>query len=185
MLGSPRMRDRVLPLGDPRLRATALAVDLRDPALADERRRLHATLAEFRARHGFGRAIAATQLALGKRLIAADLGAGAFTLHNPELVWRSDETFTLWDDCMCFPDLLVRVRRASSITVRYVDEHGESQAMDRLDLRTAELLQHEIDHLDGILAVDRAEGRDAVISREAFALHPALFTSQVDLAPAR
>ena len=178
------MRDRVLPLGDPRLREVALPVDLRDAALADERRRLHAALAEFRARHGFGRAIAAPQLALGKRMIAADLGAGAFTLHNPEIVWRSDESLTLWDDCMCFPDLLVRVRRSASITVRFLDEHGARQTMEQLDARTAELLQHEIDHLDGILAVDRAEGRDAVIAREAFALNPALFRGQVDLPPA-
>ena len=177
------MRDRVLPLGDPRLRTVALPVDLRAVALADERRRLHAALAEFRARHGFGRAIAAPQLALGKRMIAADLGAGPFTLHNPEIVWRSAETLTLWDDCMCFPDLLVRVRRSASITVRYLDEHGAAHTMDQLDPRTAELLQHEIDHLDGILAVDRAEGRDAVITREAFASDPALFRGQVDLPP--
>lgn len=177
------MSDRVLPLGDPRLRDVSAPVDLHDPALADERRRLHAALAEFRAAYGFGRAIAAPQLGIGKRFIAVDLGAGAFTLHNPDIVWRSDESFTLWDDCMCFPDLLVRVRRAASITVSYVDEHGTPQTLERLDLRTAELLQHEIDHLDGILALDRAEGRDAIVSRAAFATHAELLRNQVDLPP--
>ena len=177
------MIDRVLPLGDPRLRAASAAVDLRDPALADERRRLHAALTAFRSAHGFGRAIAAPQLGFGKRFIAIDLGADPFTLHNPEIVWRSDDSFTLWDDCMCFPDLLVRVRRTSSISVSYLDEHGARQTMERLDRRTAELLQHEIDHLDGVLALDRAEGRDAVVSREAFAMHGPLLRAQVDLPP--
>ncbi len=177
------MTDRVLPLGDPRLRLVAAAVDLRDPSLADERRRLHAALAAFRAAHGFGRAIAAPQLGFGRRFIAAELGAGPLTLHDPRIVWRSPETLTLWDDCMCFPDLLVRVRRSASITVRYLDEHGDAHLLERLPARTAELLQHEIDHLDGILALDRAEGRDAVVSRAAFASHAELFRGQVDLPP--
>ena len=177
------MFDRVLPLGDPRLRDISAPVDLRDPALADERRRLHAALTAFRAAHGFGRAIAAPQLGCGKRFIAVDLGTGRFTLHNPAIVWRSADSFTLWDDCMCFPDLLVRVRRSASITVSYVDEHGEPHTLERLDLRTAELLQHEIDHLDGILALDRAEGRDAIVSRAAFASHTELLRAQVDLPP--
>lgn len=177
------MIDRVLPLGDPRLRDIAAPVDLRDPDLADERRRLHAALAAFRAAHGFGRAIAAPQLGFRKRFIAVDLGAGGFTLHNPTIVWRSDDTFTLWDDCMCFPDLLVRVRRAASISVAYLDDHGEPRTMEGLDRRTADLLQHEIDHLDGVLALDRAEGRDAIVSRAAFALHAELLRAQVDLPP--
>jgi peptide deformylase len=177
------MTDRVLPLGDPRLRDIAAPVDLRDPALGDERRRLHAALAAFRAAHGFGRAIAAPQLGIGKRFIAVDLGAGAFTLHNPTIVWRSADTFTLWDDCMCFPDLLVRVRRTASISVSYLDDHGDPHTLEELDRRTAELLQHEIDHLDGVLALDRAEGRDAIVSRTAFAMHAELLRAQVDLPP--
>lgn len=177
------MTDRVLPLGDPRLRATAAPVDLRDAALACERERLHAALRAFRAAHGFGRAIAAPQLGIARRFVAVDLGAGSFTLHNPVIAWRSVDTVTLWDDCMCFPDLLVRVRRAASITVTYLDEHGDTHILERLDVRTAELLQHELDHLDGVLAVDRAEGRDAIVSRAAFAMHPALFLGQVDLPP--
>jgi branched-chain amino acid aminotransferase len=173
----------VLPLGDPRLRAVSIAVDLDDPALPDERRRLHAALAAFRAGHGFGRAIAAPQLGLGKRFIAADLGDGPITLHNPEIVWRGRETLALWDDCMCFPDLLVRVRRAASISVSYLDEHGQLHSLDHLEPRLAELLQHEIDHLDGVLALDRAAGLDAVISRAAYAANPDYFRDQVDLPP--
>jgi peptide deformylase len=172
--------DRVLQLGDPRLRLVAAPVDLEDPAFPAERERLHATLAAFRAEHGFGRAIAAPQIAILKRFIAADLGEGPFTLIDPVIVWRSDEVFKLWDGCMCFPTLLVRVQRAASISVEYTDEAGDRVRMGPLDRATSELLQHEIDHLDGVLAVDRAVGPEAVISREAYALHRALFDATLD-----
>lgn len=172
--------DRVLALGDPRLRLVSAPVAVGDPALADEVRRLHAMLAAFRAEHGFGRAIAAPQIGILKRFIAVDLGAGAFTLINPLIVWRSPEVFRMWDDCMCFPDLLVRVERATAITVAYVDAEGAARTMGPLDRATSELLQHEIDHLDGVLAVDRATGPEPIITREAYALHRALFDGQVD-----
>jgi peptide deformylase len=159
------VRDRVLPLGDPRLRLVSAPVDLRDPGFADERARLHAVLAEFRRTHGFGRAIAAPQIGLARRFLAVDLGDGPFTRVDPRIVWRSDETFTLWDDCMCFPDLLVRVARASSISVTFTDEHGQPRAFDRLGRAAAELLQHEVDHLEG---------------REAFARRPEWFRGQVE-----
>lgn len=151
-----------------------------DPEIVEEVRRLHATLAEFRAEYGFGRATAAPQIGVLKRFIAINLGAGAFTLLNPVIVWRSEEVFKMWDDCMCFPTLLVRVARAVAITVEYVDENWVKRSMGPLDRATSELLQHEIDHLDGILAVDRGVGPEAIISREAYALNRALFDAQVD-----
>lgn len=174
------MTDRVLPLGDPRLRMVAAPVREGDPALAEERRRLHATLAAFRAEYGFGRAIAAPQIGILKRFIAVDLGSGPFTLVNPVISWRSDETFKMWDDCMCFPTLLVRVQRAVSIVVEYADDEWNARTLGPLDRDRSELLQHEIDHLDGVLAVDRAASPEAIISREAYAANRALFDAQVD-----
>jgi len=171
--------DRVLPLGDPRLRRVAAPVVPGDPQFADERRRLHAALAAFRAEHGFGRAIAAPQIAIPRRFIALDLGDGPRTLINPVIVWRSDATFKLWDDCMCFPDLLVRVERAAAITVAYTDDDGAARSMGPLDRALSELLQHEIDHLDGVLALDRADGPGAIISREAHAADPGYFAAQL------
>ncbi|MDI6773709.1 MAG: peptide deformylase, partial [bacterium] len=102
----------VLPLGDPRLRLFAARVgDPTAPSFAEDARRLVETLEAFRARHGFGRGIAAPQIGVARRFIALNLGQGPFIIVNPEITWRSDETFTMWDDCMCFPHLLVRVRR--------------------------------------------------------------------------
>jgi peptide deformylase len=171
----------VLLLGDPRLRAVARPVDdFDDPAFIDDRERLHATLAAFRQQHGFGRAIAAPQIGVPYRFIAADLGEGPFTLINPLIVWRSEETFTLWDDCMSFPSLLVRVRRHSSISLRYRDELGNLREWTRLERAASELFQHEIDHLDGILAVDRAIDRESLVLRDLFAAAPERFRALVD-----
>jgi peptide deformylase len=88
------------------MRASGFAVRLspRWKARArDEATALMAALTAFRARHGFGRGIAAPQLGLGRRILALDLGAGPFPLYNPEITWRSDDTFELWDDCFSVP----------------------------------------------------------------------------------
>nr|WP_276602880.1 peptide deformylase [Nannocystis pusilla] len=170
----------ILRLGDPRLRAVARPVDLAAPELPLAVERLHRALAEFRAEHGFGRAIAAPQLGIDLRLVAMNLGDGPRTLLNPEIVWHGDETFTLWDDCLCFPDLLVRVRRWTSISVRYQDEHGRLHLRERLPAAESELLQHELDHLDGILAVDRADGPDAIVTRADHDREPERYAAMVD-----
>ncbi len=150
------------------------------PEFQFNRDRLHATLEAFRSEHGFGRAISAPQIGVGQRFIAVNLGDGPFTIINPEITWCSPQTFTMWDDCMSFPFLLVRVRRHSSISVRFLDDHGNVRVMEQLDRATSELLQHEIDHLNGILAIDHALDADAIVSREAFEESPDRFARQVD-----
>ena len=184
----------VLELGHPLLRRVCDPVGdaLADPALRGRAASLQATLAAFRERHGFGRAIAAPQVGLPLRLVAMDLGGSAYPdggsgpllLVDPEVTWRSAETFTLWDDCMSFPWLLVRVRRHRSLSVRFRDGDGRERRWERVGPALAELLQHELDHLDGVLALDRAEasasGVDAVISRAGFEADPDRFRSQVD-----
>jgi peptide deformylase len=86
----------------------------------------------------------------------------------------------MWDDCMSFPNLLVRLERYKSISLRFQDEKGEFQEWSNLDVATSELLQHEIDHLDGILAVDRAIDKDSVILREYFDQNREQVNRQVD-----
>jgi len=175
------MPDAILPLGDPRLRLKALPVaEVADPVFREENARLQATLDAFRRTHGFGRGVAAPQIGIPKRFIALNLGQGTHSLINPEITWTSPETFTLWDDCMCFPWLLVRVRRHASISIRFLDEQGVGRRWERLGRAESELIQHECDHLDGILATDRAEGPEAIISREAFEQFREHFTGAVD-----
>lgn len=167
----------VLLLGDPRLRLRSTDVARFDIAPFDA---LASTLERFRRTHGFGRAISAPQIGVAQRFIAVNLGRGAFFVVNPVITWRSDETFTMWDDCMSFPDLLVRVARARSISLDYVDEQGKAKQWCELDQAAAELLQHEIDHLDGILAVDRALDAESLVLRAAYERNRELFDSRVD-----
>jgi peptide deformylase len=172
---------KVLLLGDPSLRKKSQPVDsVANVDFRYQRDRLHATLEAFRAEHGFGRAISAPQIGVAQRFIAVNLGDGPFTMINPEITWASGETFTMWDDCMSFPFLLVRVRRHRSVSVRYLDDDGAIRVMDRIDQATSELLQHEIDHLDGVLAVDHALDAEAIVSRQVFEENPQWFADKVD-----
>ena len=81
--------------------------------------------------------------------------------------WHSDETFRLWDDCFSFPDLLVWLERARSIAVAYQDERGADRKVEATGA-LSELLQHELDHLDGVLAIDRAIGPNGLCTREEY-----------------
>lgn len=127
---------------------------------------LHDTLNNFRKTNGFGRGIAAPQIGILKRIIYIHFPQegidGAFI--NPRIIRKSRTKIRLWDDCFSFPGLLVRVERAREVAVEYTDETGKGRTIIAGgDL--SELLQHEIDHLDGILAVERA------IDGKSFALH--------------
>ena len=171
----------ILQLGDPRLRQVSAAVtDFAGTTFQSNQRALHATLAAFRSCNGFGRAISAPQIGIPQRFIALNMGKGPQLLVNPEGVWNSTETFTMWDDCMSFPALLVRLQRHRSISIGFYDEHGRTQEWLRLDQPTSELLQHEIDHLDGILAVDRALDHASLVLREVFETQHAYFAGLVD-----
>lgn len=171
------MASEVLLLGDPRLRVRSAEVQRYDAASFDA---LAATLEAFRAKHGFGRAISAPQIGIHQRFIAVNLGKGTFFVVNPVITWRSGEIFTMWDDCMSFPDLLVRVRRVKSLSLEYVDEQGSVKQWREMDQASAELLQHEIDHLDGVLAVDRALDRESLVMRAEYERQREYFDSLVD-----
>lgn len=167
----------VLLLGDPRLRVRSTEVESFEERKFAE---LAETLESFRRQYGFGRAISAPQIGIGERFIAVNLGKGTFFIVNPVITWRSGETFTMWDDCMSFPDLLVRVERARSLSLEYSDETGAPKKWNELDTAAAELLQHEIDHLDGVLAVDRAIDAESLIMRAAYCANREYFDAKVD-----
>lgn len=139
---------------------------VKDPEVVASAETLLATLHAFRREHGFGRGIAAPQIGVSLRMVALAMEGWPEILLDPEITWRSEGTMTLWDDCMSFPGLLVRLRRHRSISVRFLDRDGRMHHRDRLDPEVSELLQHEIDHLDGVLAVDRALDRDSLVLRE-------------------
>lgn len=115
---------------------------------------LHNTMEEIRAKYNFGRGIAAPQLGIMKRLIYINIDRPLIII-NPELNHLSTELFEMWDDCMSFPNLLVKVKRHSSLTLNYMDENWQPQTIKAND-DLSELIQHEYDHLDGILCTMRA-----------------------------
>ena len=147
--------DDLLLLGDPRLYENCAPVLLTELHLvkgwvAD----LDNVMTEIRKKYNFGRAIAAPQLGIMKRLIYMNIDEPVVFI-NPELTDLSDELFELWDDCMSFPNLLVKVKRHRSLTIKYLDENWQPLEWKMTDA-LSELLQHEYDHLNGILCTMRA-----------------------------
>jgi peptide deformylase len=161
----------VLQLGDPGLREVAARVA--DPASSDICvlvQDLADTLAHWRATTGYGRGIAAPQIGAAKRVIFLQLpGAEPWALVNPEVTWRSEEKIVVWDACLSFLSIFMQVGRHREIVVRYQDLRGERKEVRASEERNlSELLQHEIDHLDGILAVDRIIDIRTMCTREEF-----------------
>ena len=155
---------RILQLGDPMLRAVSIPVPRAaeaEPIFLDLRDTLH----EFRRTHGFGRGISAVQIGEPKRLLYIELDGRAYCVRNPEYEFQSPETFRMWDDCFSFPDLMEWLERHERIRIRYHDETREARVIEASGA-FSELLQHEIDHLDGVLAIDRAIDRNSLCTRE-------------------
>jgi peptide deformylase len=155
---------RILQLGDPMLRkvSTPVETSLGERKLLDD---LRDTLHAFQRSRGFGRGISAIQIGTAKRVIYIEFEGAAYCLINPEYEWLSEEKFRLWDDCFSFPDLMVWLERSQTLRLRYTDENGDQQIVDASGA-LSELIQHEMDHLDGILAVDRAIGPNGLATRE-------------------
>lgn len=151
---------KILLLGNPELTRESEPVERAElPAAIETCRLLSDARRQFRDEHGWGRAISAPQIGIRKRVIHLNVGE-PWMVINPEVSDPSEEMMEIWDDCMSFPDLLVKVRRHVSFTMKWRDENWELQER-RIDGLFSELLQHEIDHLDGILAVSRAIDGDS------------------------
>ena len=149
-----QLKDLLL-LGDPRLYEVCEPVRKEELTLVERWvADLHHVMEEIRAKYNFGRAIAAPQLGIMKRLVYMNIDQ-PLVFINPELSNLSEEQFELWDDCMSFPNLLVKVKRHSSIRLTYTDLNWQTQHWD-MQGALSELLQHECDHLDGILCTMRA-----------------------------
>ncbi len=158
---------RIRLLGDPLLRKRCKTVrNVQAPAVKSLIIDLRDTLYDFRSRKGFGRGIAAPQIGVAQRVIFIHINE-PLPLINPVIVERSKGVFSLWDDCFSFPDLLVKVKRHKTIEVRFADETGKLQTI-KASGAMSELLQHEIDHLNGVLAIDRAIDSRHIVLRSEF-----------------
>ena len=155
---------RIRQLGDAVLRERSVEVAEGAATLPGTLSDLRDTLHEFQRAHGFGRGISAVQIGVLERVIYLEFGGVEYCLVNPEVVGASEERFALWDDCFSFPDLLVWLERAVRVAVRYRDESGVVRVVEA-EGALAELLQHEMDHLEGVLAVDRVIGPLGLMTR--------------------
>lgn len=153
LLGNPVLRKRCAPVKN--IAAEDIVKTIVD--LAD-------TLEDFKARSGFGRGIAAPQIGITKQIIYLNFDLFKGALINPKITKRSRAKFRLWDDCFSFPGLLAYVERFLRVEVAYLDESGKRESL-KAEGALSELLQHEIDHLNGILAIDRALDTKHIILR--------------------
>jgi peptide deformylase len=152
--------DDILLLGDPRLYEVCQPIQQEElPEIESLIEPLGSLVLAFRQKYGAGRAIAAPQLGIMKRLVVMNIDH-PIAIINPVLSDSSDELMEVWDDCMSFPNLLVHLHRHRRCTMTFRDIHWKEQVW-HLEDDLSELMQHEIDHLDGILATQRAHGHRA------------------------
>ena len=137
--------------GDPVLRSAASEMTEFGPELAEEAGRMVAIM-----RDAMGVGLAATQLGVLRRMLVFQAGPDArpTALANPQIEWLSDELATAEEGCLSLPGIGVDVERALHTRVRGVDITGKPLLIEASGLE-ARVLQHEIDHLDGVLILDR------------------------------
>jgi peptide deformylase len=143
----------ILVLPDPRLRAVADPVDKIDDGI---KKLAQDMLETMYAAPGIG--LAATQIGEMKRVVVMDLAKDGepkapIVMVNPEVSKVSDDIAVSEEGCLSIPELYYDVERPAAVTVRYTDLDGKEVSMDATD-RLAVCVQHEIDHLDGVLYID-------------------------------
>lgn len=142
----------ILSVPDPRLKATALPVSVVDDSIKRLVQDMFETMYDD---DGVG--LAATQVGITKRIIVIDfkdqMTPRPLCLINPEIIWTSDETRMFQEGCLSVPDQWDEVERYAEVKVRYWDEQGKDQELHAREILSA-CVQHEIDHLNGILFID-------------------------------
>jgi peptide deformylase len=138
-------------LGDPVLRASALPVERFDESLRREVERMGELMHD-----ALGVGLAATQLGVLHRVLVyrAYPEDPLTVLVNPVIEWKSEELETAEEGCLSLPGVHVAVERAARVRVRAQDEHGQVLELETEGL-PARVIQHEVDHLDGVLILDR------------------------------
>ena len=142
---------QVRKLGDPVLRSRAREIEAFDHALREQARWMGAIMSD-----GLGIGLAAPQVGIPNRLLVYQVEPESpiNVLVNPEIDWQGSDREPMDEGCLSLPGVHVEVERPIHVRVRARDEHGEEQLIEASGLE-ARVLQHEIDHLDGVLILDR------------------------------
>lgn len=151
---------QILQEPDPRLRHPTVDVEKFDDAIA---KHFENMLETMYANEGIG--LAAPQVNLRHRLVVMDVGDGPFKIANPVIIEKSKALSVTKEGCLSVPDYQARVRRCSDVWVQYFDETGEKQERAFSGL-AATCIQHEIDHLNGILFIDHLPAFERVLVRK-------------------
>jgi peptide deformylase len=143
----------VVKFGDPVLRSAASPVTEFDDDLVADADRMVGLM-----RDAIGVGLAATQLGTLRRMLVFQVGSEAepTVLVNPEIEWRSEDAATAEEGCLSLPGVIVDVERPLHVRTRGVDVNGEPFSIEASGLE-ARVIQHEVDHLDGVLMIDRTE----------------------------
>jgi peptide deformylase len=143
---------QVVKFGDPVLKSKASPVGDFGPELRAEVERMIAIM-----RDGMGVGLAATQLGILRRMLVFQAGPDSepTALVNPEIEWLSDEVVVAEEGCLSLPRVSMDVERSLHARIGGLDSEGERVTLEASGLE-ARVLQHEIDHLDGVLILDRA-----------------------------
>ena len=155
----------VLHLGNPLLREKSLPVE-DFSELGGLKEDLADTLSHWRRTTGYGRGIAAPQIGVLKRVVFINIDR-PWLLVNPEIVSMSSEKMVVWDACLSYLSIFFQVARSREIQVKYHDTDRKEREVS-VNGALSELLQHEIDHLDGILAIDRVVSLRTICTREEY-----------------
>lgn len=149
------MEKKILLLGNPKLYEISVSVEKDELSqLVAVIQDMHDTLIAFREKYHAGRAIAAPQIGIQKRILYMYIDCPTVFI-NPVLEPVGNEQMEIPDDCMSFPNLIVKVKRYKKCKLKYRDMDWNEQEII-LEGALSELLQHEYDHLDGVLATMRA-----------------------------
>ena len=138
-------------LGDPVLKSSATPVDRFDDSLRQQVSRMAGVMND-----ALGVGLAAPQLGISQRLIVYRVGPDAplIALANPEIEWASEDREGSDEGCLSIPGVMVDVERPVHVRVRAQDEEGEPRSVEASGLE-ARVIQHEMDHLNGVLILDR------------------------------
>jgi peptide deformylase len=147
--------------GDPVLKSRAAAVDRFDQGLHEQIDRMTALMND-----ALGIGLAAPQIGVSQQLLVYRVGpeGPVIPLVNPQIEWTSDEAETAEEGCLSIPGILVEVERPVHVRVRAQDEHGDDRFVEASGLE-ARVIQHEVDHLNGVLILDRTtkdQRKDAI-----------------------
>ncbi|PRX34693.1 peptide deformylase [Orenia metallireducens] len=153
MIGNPKLREKSSTVTDFNKKLLEIIQDLKD------------TLTDLQLKKNLGRALAAPQIGHMKKVIYYNSDNKEIIMVNPKIIWKSEETFNVWDSCYSFNiAFFVNITRHRSIKVNYQNKEGK-EITKQFNDDLSELFQHEIDHLYGKLATDYLVDNQKIIMR--------------------